>query len=313
MQISDILIYDIKDEMDGTYSLIKTTGKKKNDYIKFYIHYCKVCGDEIVTYYRYRNSNHKTFGVCEKKVKNTNGKLNVSICKLKYIQSLEKPIEYNGKLYTLDDVPDYIKNIYQNPIKRFVNKTKWEDEHKKPLKGKPTPNWILLEISKEEYEKARKIRWIELKGKDYFSKLARNAYKRKPMLIRIRNLMRTMARQAINQEIVTKAKDMVDCEAGTKYLREQAIIIMKKYCYNNISEVFKNYEVDHIIPKSIYDFQNDPIEFANANYHLNLRLITKFENRSKGDRIRPEDIELIKTLPKEIYPKSWNGIIPEGR
>ena len=92
MQISDILIYDIKDEMDGTYSLIKTTGKKKNDYIKFYIHYCKVCGDEIVTYYRYRNSNHKTFGVCEKKVKNTNGKLNVSICKLKYIQSLEKPI-----------------------------------------------------------------------------------------------------------------------------------------------------------------------------------------------------------------------------
>ena len=37
MQISDILIYDIKDEMDGTYSLIKTTGKKKNDYIKFYI------------------------------------------------------------------------------------------------------------------------------------------------------------------------------------------------------------------------------------------------------------------------------------
>jgi hypothetical protein len=30
------------------------------------------------------------------------------------------------------------------------------------------------------------------------------------------------------------------------------------------------------------------------------------ENISKGGRIRPQDIEIIKTLPKSIYPKGFD-------
>ena len=312
MLLKDVLIYNIKDEMDGTYSFIKHTGKKKNDYIRFYIQYCKVCGDEIVTYYRYRNSKSKTFGVCRKTINHPNGKLNakISICKLKYIQSLEKPIEYNGKIYTIENVPDYIKSIYQNPIRRFVNKTKWEDEHKAPLKGRPIPRYKLLDISKEEYEKARYQAWIESNSPEYYNECAKRYREKYPLVIRIRNLCRTLARQAISQDIVTKSKDLVDCKAGAAHLRKQAKEIMKIKGYKNISTVFKHCHIAHIIPKSMYDFQNDPIEFANANHHLNLRLISKFENLSKGCRLRKKDLKVIKDIPTYLYPKSWKGIIP---
>ena len=72
-----------------------------------------------------------------------------------------------------------------------------------------------------------------------------------------------------------------------------------------------NYHIDHIIPVSWYNHNHED-DFRNCNSYFNLRWLSSFENRSRGDSLRPEDIEVIKTLPKEIYPKAWNGIIPEG-
>ena len=43
---------------------------------------------------------------------------------------------------------------------------------------------------------------------------------------------------------------------------------------------------------------------------MNLRWLPAKENMSRGDNLRPEDIEIIITLPPEIYPKSWGGVMP---
>ena len=42
-------------------------------------------------------------------------------------------------------------------------------------------------------------------------------------------------------------------------------------------------------------------------YSISVRFNFKSEeNISKGGRIRPQDIEIIKTLPKSIYPKGFD-------
>lgn len=73
-------------------------------------------------------------------------------------------------------------------------------------------------------------------------------------------------------------------------------------------EVKKTHQVDHIIPMYYYK-----LEELNKSFNLlNLRWLLTKENLSRGNKLRPEDIKIIKTLPKEIYPKSWNGKIPVG-
>jgi hypothetical protein len=77
----------------------------------------------------------------------------------------------------------------------------------------------------------------------------------------------------------------------------------------NISykEIKKTHQVDHIIPMYYYQLE----EIHKAFNLLNLRWLPCKENLSRGNKLRPQDIKVIKTLPKEIYPKSWNGIIPK--
>ena len=108
--------------------------------------------------------------------------------------------------------------------------------------------------------------------------------------------------------MVTKFKDGVDIVKAVKHLETQAIDIMKELGYKSIKEVLDTHHIDHIVPKSLYDL-TIPSEFAKANHHLNLRLITAFENLSKGPRIRPEDIEAIKSVPIEIYPMGFNSYL----
>ena len=290
-EIIDKSFSPILDNMDGSYTFIKESVKRK-EYIRFNLIPCEICAELQVVYWRYRNQTKKP---CSRE------------CKRIYAQAQEKPIRYKGKLYTIDDVPDFIKSKYHNPIRRFVNKTKWEDEHLDRPGGKKSPENLIprkTQEEKDEYNRKR-FRKYRAKNPEKVRKYARDSYRRNPMLIRLRNLMRTLGRQVKNQNMVTKFKDGVDVVSGVKHLEGQAKLICKKQGYKSIDEVFKTHEIDHIIPKSLYDI-NDSVEFANANHHLNLRLITQFENRSKGDRIRPKDLEIIKTLPKNIYPKGMS-------
>jgi len=66
------------------------------------------------------------------------------------------------------------------------------------------------------------------------------------------------------------------------------------------------YHIDHKIPVSAYNL-NDKNEIKNCWSPLNLQWLSASKNSSKGNKLI---VELIKTLPKEIYPKSWNGVIP---
>tara|TARA_R100000808_G_scaffold11947_1_gene30197 strand:- start:3360 stop:4037 length:678 start_codon:yes stop_codon:yes gene_type:complete len=70
-----------------------------------------------------------------------------------------------------------------------------------------------------------------------------------------------------------------------------------------------DYHIDHIIPMSIYDLE-DRNEIKKCCNPANMRWLNSIENIVKGNNLRPEDIKVIETLPKSIYPKQWGGIIP---
>ena len=71
--------------------------------------------------------------------------------------------------------------------------------------------------------------------------------------------------------------------------------------YKTIQEIKITHHIDHIIP--VYYYSID--EFPLAYNPLNLRWLLASENCSRGNKIRPEDLEIIKTLPKEIYPEGF--------
>ena len=64
----------------------------------------------------------------------------------------------------------------------------------------------------------------------------------------------------------------------------------------------KKFHIDHIIPITMYDLK-DYEDVENCWNPLNLRWLSQHDNCAKGGRVRPEDLEIIKTLPKNIYPK----------
>lgn len=90
-----------------------------------------------------------------------------------------------------------------------------------------------------------------------------------------------------------------------KHLEKEA----DKLGYTLVEIKSLKYQIDHVIAMSLYDL-NDPEDISRCWNIANLRWLPAKENISKGNRLRPEDIEVIKTLPKEIYPKSWKGVIP---
>ena len=73
----------------------------------------------------------------------------------------------------------------------------------------------------------------------------------------------------------------------------------------------KNYQIDHIIPCSLYNL-NNKVDIARCWNPNNLRWLPAKENIIRGNKLRSEDIKLIETLPKEIYPQSWQNKIHVG-
>ena len=65
------------------------------------------------------------------------------------------------------------------------------------------------------------------------------------------------------------------------------------------------FHIDHIIPTRMYNFK-DFEDIKNCWSFMNLRWLSQHENCTKSDNIRPQDLEVIKTLPKSIYPKGFD-------
>lgn len=66
------------------------------------------------------------------------------------------------------------------------------------------------------------------------------------------------------------------------------------------------FHIDHKIPISAYNL-NDMDDIKNCFNPINLQWLPQTENIVKGNKIFRD---LIITLPTEIYPKSWGGVIP---
>ena len=91
-----------------------------------------------------------------------------------------------------------------------------------------------------------------------------------------------------------------------KKLKKDAKDLGYKY-----SEIIKlDYHIDHIIPVSLFNL-NDEKDISKCWHYLNLRWLPAKENMSRSNKLRSQDIKIIKTFPKEIYPISWKGKIPK--
>jgi len=98
----------------------------------------------------------------------------------------------------------------------------------------------------------------------------------------------------------------VDYQQCIKHLEKEAEILG----YSIMELKDKNYQIDHIIPCSLYNL-NNKTEIAKCWNPSNLRWLPAKENIIRGNKLRLEDINIIKTLPKEIYPEIWNKTIPK--
>jgi len=114
----------------------------------------------------------------------------------------------------------------------------------------------------------------------------------------LRNLFRFGIKKYSDGKKMTSKKYGIDYEKCYKKLYNDA----KQMGYTIQELKDMNYHIDHIIPTSIYNLKNYD-DIRNCWNPLNLRWLPALENTSKGNRIRPQDLEIIKILPKEIYPK----------
>ena len=318
--------YPIKDTMNGILKLRYYTGPARGwMWIDCLMKHCKECSEPIIV-----------FGKSYRSMTNTTCSRN---CKLAYAHARLEPIKYEGKIYTLDDcnatekkranpISTHVNSIkshkrrMQNPeyakkyrakcaknarIKRklnppteeerlLINKRNNENYHRNPQKYLQKGKERRLNFTPEQKEHARKVK-REWERQD-----------------RIKNYPKYLIQGMINHVIrcsnAGKVKPIskygFDVNKISIYLSKQA----KDLGYSSCLDIKRNgYDVDHIIPKKSYDL-NDEKEMLKCNSVHNLRWLTSFENRSKGCKLRSQDIKVIETLPKSIYPKQWGGVIP---
>lgn len=119
----------------------------------------------------------------------------------------------------------------------------------------------------------------------------------------IKKSLRTLLYNALRRytdegKIHKSSKYNIDYEKCVKKLEEEA----KSNGYTVEEMRNMNYTIDHIIPMAEYNFKINK-DVGNCFKPINLRWLKYSENSTKNDRVRPEDLEVIKTLPKEIFPK----------
>jgi len=245
-------------------------------------------------------------------------------------------------MINIKDVPTYIikerKHWMDNPIlhqddiiNRWINKKKAKREHYQRNADKIN----LAKKNNPHYKEYRKARWIIEKAKmhedhEYYKmrynqniawkkanreRANKNARKRNAYRLAndpqyyIRSLLHANFTQAFKKQRLNKpwksSKYGISYKEIGEKLEKDALSMGK-----TINELKGKYHIDHIIPKSLFNLLI-PSEVKKCYNPQNLRFLKAEENISRGNRLRPEDIKIIKTLPKEIYPKSWNGIIPK--
>jgi hypothetical protein len=272
--LSEDLKSPIRDMMNGFYKIRYSRGNGKYAWTNLIIKHCTECNEISAVFCNDKNKIEST--QCSSK------------CRLSFNQKQEEPILFEGKLYTIDDCSPYERRIYNNPINTHVNRIKLQRAYNQRPEVKEKNR-----LKKRKYDKTPKA--IETRSKYYLANIVK---------MRIRALLDHAIKKTKAGKIKSVLKYGIDVKAIISSLNNQA-----KDLNMLPSKLAETHDIDHIIPMSSYDFNNSK-DLINCNHYLNLRWLDSIENRSKGPRLRKQDIEVIKTLPKEIYPQSWNGNIP---
>ena len=181
---------------------------------------------------------------------------------------------------------DYDKNR-DKYIKDAIN---WNDNNKEK-------RVVTCKRNNEKYKDCSKHQQMKKDIKTRYHKTEKG--KKQRFTDSLRNLFRyAIKTYSSNGKIMSSKKYGIDYNKCFTKLEKEA----KSYEYTIEEMRNMNYHVDHIIPTILYNF-NDIKEIGKCWNPLNLRWLSQHENCTKGGNIRPEDLEIIKTLPKNIYPK----------
>ena len=242
---------------------------------------------------------------------------------------------YNGRIIKLEDVPAYFykRGNYKDILKSYINKLNGNKLYMRDYISNPNNQIKIKEKRKREWqaiksnsilmEQNRKSKRDWYRNNPDKAKIIRDKSRAKPgykatqriykqkyyqnnqIEWRIRSFLRHIK---LNYSIVkTKTWD----KYGIDVYKIKESLKKSAEEYGGYDKIRHDYHIDHIIPIKMYDIKNCKEDIINCNNVSNLRWLSANENISKGAKLRPQDIKIIKTLPKEIYPKSWNGIIPK--
>ena len=242
-----------------------------------------------------------------------------------------RELSYDGNLYTINDIPKHFRYQGLNPIQAWIdrnikNKEYMEEYVKLPcsqlkLKAKRKREWKKIKsdpvLLRENLNK--KCNWTKTEAGKVCGKRNRNKpqaklkakcykaryYKDNQMLWRVRSFMRHIHLDSKVIKNKSWKEYGIDIALIKNHLVKQAIPL------GGYNKIRTNYHIDHIIPISAYNL-DDINEIKKCNNPFNLRWLRAKENMSKGDRIRPQDLEIIKTLPKDIYPQSIINLLKES-
>jgi len=312
-EMIDKSIEPVKDMDNGYYKiLVKSDSKDRSTrWRRYIIICCNSCNN-----------------VCAKKISTKTNRYDyVDYCNYRCYQNkhMIRELSYDGNLYTINDIPKKFRNQGLNPIQAWIDRNIASKEYMSEYTKLPCTQPKLKAKRKREWDKIKsdpillrenlnkKCSWAKTEkgkacAKRYRSKpqakikaqhYKAGYYKDNQILWRIRSFMR---RIHFDSKII-KNKSWEEYGIDVNLIKSH--LIKQAKSLGGYDKVRTNYHIDHIIPISAYNL-NDINEIIKCNHPLNLRWLPAKENLSKGCRIRPQDLEIIKTLPKEIYPKGMS-------
>jgi len=245
-------------------------------------------------YSQYREKNRERIRECNRK----------SIMKRKKEnpKRFKELMAKNDKRYREKNIEEILKREKKqrekNREKRREESKRWREENPEKFRESYTkyreenPDKI-KETRKKSYEK----------NADKINERKRRSYKDNPVKERLRTCFwGAMKKYSESGKTSTSKKYGIDYKACVEKLEQEAQRIFG--C--TIQEMIElGYQVDHIIPLELYDF-NNPGDIKGSFSPENLRWLPGKENASKRSRIRQCDLDAIKQISSEVFPKALN-------
>ena len=200
-----------------------------------------------------------------------------------------------------DKILEYQKDYRsKNKDKCKEDGKKWRNIPANVVKEKERKRRNYIDNKEEILLRNKKYR-ATAKGKESMRASQRKWEKNNPVRGRIRCSIKRIIRNANAGQVKPVNKYGIVIKDLVNKMEIDAICLG----YTAKELISMNYHIDHIIPISLYNI-SDENEIQKCCSPLNLRWLPAKENLIKGDRLELEDLEIIKTLPQEIYPEGFN-------